>query len=212
LLEAPAFSSTVYFMSLSLSAALERARARFRQDVADQLRMAAAKAGLSATVTLDDERAVVEFDVALGDGTAPRIIVTFNDERDRGAGGSDHVMLGVETGEVRGLLLSLAWRDDGGLEGEAAFRYRLAELEGRTDERLPLERRGLNAAADVRTGRYAKGDVIRLLAADLKRGAPQVLAAPEQSHAPSPSSRRSSRNRARLMSCGTTASTSTALA
>jgi len=53
-------------MSSSLLAALERARAR--QDVADQLRIAAEKAGLAATITLDHERAVLELDAGLPEG------------------------------------------------------------------------------------------------------------------------------------------------
>ena len=69
------------------------------------------------------------------------------------------------------------------MEEGAALQQRLAELEARTDERLPLERRGLNAAADVRTGRYSRGDVIRQLAADLKRAAAQAPPAWEPSHA-----------------------------
>ena len=89
----------------------------------------------------------------------------------------------VETGEERRELLTLAWRADAGLDEGAALQQRLSELEARTDERLPLERRGLNAVADVRTGRYAKGDVIRQLAGDLKRAAPQTPPAREPSHA-----------------------------
>jgi hypothetical protein len=51
----------------------ERARGRFRLDVADHLRMAAGKMGLAATVTPDHERAVREFD----DGTLSRVIAAF---------------------------------------------------------------------------------------------------------------------------------------
>lgn len=73
------FPSMAYFMPLSLFAAVERAHARFRQDVADQLRMAAEKAGLAASVSLDHERAVLEFDEAHS-GAAPRVIAVFSDE------------------------------------------------------------------------------------------------------------------------------------
>jgi len=89
----------------------------------------------------------------------------------------------VESGEERNTLLTLAWLGDPGLDEEAGVQRRLADLEAGTDERLPLERRGLNAPADVRTGRYARGDVIRQLAGDLKRAAGQMPPAPEQSHA-----------------------------
>ena len=164
-------------------AAVERARARFRRDVADQLQLAAEKAGLAATVTLDDERAVLEWGATVPDSTPIQVIAAFNEERDAEPGVSDRVSVRVETGEERRTLLTLAWRDDPDVDERTALQGRLAELEARTDERLPLERRGLNASADVRTGRYAKGDVIRQLAGDLKRAAPQALPAPEQSHA-----------------------------
>src|SRR5262245_56958564 len=153
-------------MSSSLSAAVERARARFRRDVAEQLRWAAARAGVAASVTLDGERAVLEMGAPGPDGAPLQVIVAFNE--DAGAGVAEQVRLHVETGEEWGTLLTLAWRDDPVLDGGTALQCRLAELEARTDERLPLERRGLNAAADVRSGRYAKGDVIRQLAGDLK--------------------------------------------
>jgi len=170
-------------MSSSLFAAVERARACFHQDVADQLRMAAERAGLVATVTLDDERAILEFDEALAGGVLPRVTAAFSDDRGSEPGGSDHVTLSVETGDERGTLLTLAWRDELGLDEAEALQRRLAELGSRTDERLPLERRGLNAPADVRTGRYARGDVIRQLAGDLQRAAAQAPPAMERSHA-----------------------------
>ena len=105
-------SSKTHGTPSSLLAAVERARGRFRQDVADQLRMAAEKAGLAATVTLDHERAVLEFDAALPDGALPRVIAAFDDERNGEPGGSDQVTVCVETGEERTTLLTLAWRDD----------------------------------------------------------------------------------------------------
>jgi hypothetical protein len=170
-------------MSSSLSAAVERARGRFRQDVADQLRMAAGKAGLAASVTLNDVRAVLEFGVTGSDGAAFQIVVAFNDQSDAEPGASDQVSVSVETGDQSRTLLTLGWRDDPGLDEASTLRSRLAELEARTDERLPLERRGLNAPADVRSGRYAKGNVIRQLAGDLKRAAPQTPPVREPSHA-----------------------------
>jgi hypothetical protein len=142
-------------MSSSLSAAVGRARARFRRDVAEQLRRAAARAGVPASVTLDGERAVLETVGAPGpDGAPVQVIVAFNE--DAGAGVSEQVRLHVERGEERGTLLTLAWLDDPDVDERAALQHRLAELEARTDGGLPLERGGLNAAADVRSGRYAK--------------------------------------------------------
>src|SRR5262245_47956869 len=156
-------------MSSSLLAKVERARGRFRQDVADQLQMAAGRAGLAATVTLEHDRAVLEVDAPVSDGSLARIVAAFRNEKDREPG--DAVTLFVEMGDERTTLLDLAWRDDPGLGEEAALQQRLAELKTRTDERLPLDRRGLNATADVRTGPYAKGEVARQLAGDLKRAA-----------------------------------------
>jgi hypothetical protein len=166
-------------MSQSLFAAVERARERFRKDVADQLQLAVVKAGLAAAVGLDSQQAVLEFDAPLADGPPPRVVAAFDED----GALDDRVTLYVETGDGRTALLTVAWRQEPGLDIEAALETRLAELEARTDERLPLQRRGLNAAADLRTGRYAKGDVIRQLAGDLKRAAARAPAAPEQSHA-----------------------------
>ena len=146
--------------------------------------MAAEKAGLAATVTLDHERAVLEFDAPPIDGTPPRVVAAFSgDHMDGEPGRSDQLTLSAEVGDERMSLLTLAWRDGPGLDEGAALQQRLAELEARTDERVPLERRGLNAPADERTGRYARGDVIRQLAGDLKRTDAQAPLAPKQSHA-----------------------------
>jgi hypothetical protein len=168
-------------MSSSLSAAVERVRARFRRDVAEQLRLAAARAGVAASVTLDGERAVLELGAAGPDGTPLQVIAVFVEDAEPGA--SEQAIVRVETGEERRTLLTLGWRDDPSRDERAGLEERLAELEARTDERLPLERRGLNALADVRTGRYAKGDVIRQLASDLKGAAAHTPPAPEPSHA-----------------------------
>jgi len=170
-------------MSSSLFAAVERACGRFREDVADQLRMAAEKSGVAAMVKLDRERAVLEFDDTPSGGALLRVIAAFNDGGNGETGGSGGVTVSVEMGEERSTLLSLAWRDVPGVDEGTALQQRRAELEARTDERLPLERRGLNAQADVRTGRYARGDAVRQLAGDLKRAAAQASRALEQSHA-----------------------------
>lgn len=165
-------------MSSSLFDRIEHARGRFRRDVADQLRMAVEQMGVAATVTLDHERAVLEFD----DGTLPRVIAVFDDAED-GESYFDQMTISVETAEERRTVLTLAWHDAPGLLEDAALQRRLAELEARTDDSLPLERRGLNAPADQRTGRYARGDVIRQLAADFKHAGPQASPAVPRSHA-----------------------------
>jgi hypothetical protein len=170
-------------MSSLVFVRVERARERFRQDVADQLRMAAGRAGLAATVTLDEARGVLEFDEASSVGALPRIVAIFHEGTDGGAAGTDGLTLCAETSEEQSTLLELAWQDDPGLDEETALECRLAELEARTDQRLPLGRRGLNAQADNRTGRYARGDVIGLLAGDLKRALAQGLPARTETHA-----------------------------
>lgn len=145
--------------------------------------MAAVKAGRAASVTLDGEHAVLELAATDPHGAPLQVIAAFNDDRDAKPGASEQVSVRVETGEEQGALLTLAWRDDPDVDEGTALESRLAELEARTDERLPLEHRGLNASADVRSGRYAKGDVIRQLAGDLKRAVPHPPPAPKQSHA-----------------------------
>jgi hypothetical protein len=87
-------------MSSSLSTAVERARGRFRRDVAEQLQIAAEKAGLAATVTLNDERAVLELGGAASDSPALLVIAAFNEERDAEPG-ADQVSVRVETGDER---------------------------------------------------------------------------------------------------------------
>jgi hypothetical protein len=160
---------------------MERARDRFRRDVAEQLRMAASKAGLAAAVTLAGDRALLRFE-DVPDGL-PRIVAVFSEGGDGAPGLSEQLSVLVESDEEQTTLLCVGWRDDPAWGEEVALHARLAELEGRTDESLPLAHRGLNAPADVRTGRYAKGDVIRELAADLKRAAGNFRHAPEPSRA-----------------------------
>jgi hypothetical protein len=183
------FSGSAFWMSSSLTPKMECARGRFRQDVADQLRMAAAKAGLAGTVTLHQDRAILQFEEAAGDDLSPRIVVLFNEEGGGEENVCERVSLYVEAGEERTALLSLAWRGGRESEGDAIEKARLADLEARTGENLPLELRGLNASADMRTGRYAKGDVVRQLIGDLKRagehlrggsGPPRALVAIER--------------------------------
>ena len=168
-------------MSLSVSDKIEVARGHFRQDVADQLRKAADKAGLPATITMDREQVVLQFDETLAGGVLPRFVAVFGDDGDGEPGES--VTLCVEADDTRTAFLRLAWRDHAGPGEAEVLERRLAELELRTDERAPLEVRGLNAAADVRTGPYAAGDVVRQLARDFKRAAGQMPRGPDRSRA-----------------------------
>jgi hypothetical protein len=65
-------------------------------------------------------------------------------------------------------LVVLAWFDGG-----------LGSLERRVDPHLPLDQRGLNAPADIREGRYRRGDVLDRLRAELEAATGQsVLRAP----------------------------------
>src|SRR5262245_3706623 len=109
-------------MTASLSAAVERARARFRRDVAEQFQLAAARAAVAASVTLNGERVVLELGAA--DADAPLQVIAAFDE-DGGAGVFEQVRLYVETGEEWGTLLTLAWRDDPDLDGGTALQRRL---------------------------------------------------------------------------------------
>jgi hypothetical protein len=154
--------------SLETGHAIDRYRAAFREDVAEQLRLAAERAGLASSVTASEATIVLELAGSSPDGDGMRVVVRFNDARDAMPGWVDWVTLSAETAEGRMPLLTLAWRDDEGLPEEENLRRRLAEWEARVDRDLPLERRGLNARADVRTGRYARGSVLGALLRDLQ--------------------------------------------
>jgi hypothetical protein len=167
-------------MSLSVFDRIEDARARFRRDIADQFRKAAGKAGLAATVTMDRDRVVLQCDEIFEGGALPRFVAVFGED---GKGESDSVTLCVETEEGQNTLLRLHWGDEPGLDAAEIAERRLAELDSRTDEGLPLGRRGLNARADVRRGPYAAGDAIRHLAGDLKRASGQMPRGPDRSRA-----------------------------
>jgi hypothetical protein len=167
-------------MSLSVFDRIEDARARFRRDIADQFRKAAGQAGLAATVTMDRDRVVLQCDETFEGGVFPRFVAVFGEDAQ---GESDSVTLCVETEEGQNTLLSVHWRDEPGLDAAEIAERRLAELDSRSDERIPLERRGLNAPAEVRTGPYAGGDAIRHLTGDLKRAAGQMKRGPDRSRA-----------------------------
>ena len=148
--------------------AIERCRADFREDVAEQLCLAAERAGLASSVTVAEAKIILEIAGSAPDGDGMRVVVRFNDARKARPGWVDWVTLSAETTEGRSPLLTLAWRDDEGLSDEENLRRCLAEWEARVDRDLPLERRGLNAKADVRTGRYARGSVLSALLRDLQ--------------------------------------------
>ncbi len=154
--------------SLEAGHAIDRYRADFREDVAEQLRFAAERAGLASSVTADAATIVLELAGGGPDGEDLRLLVRFNDAREAMPGWVDWLTLLAETAEGRTPLLTLAWRDDEGSSGQENLRRRLAEWEARVDLDLPLERRGLNAKADVRTGRYARGSVLSALLRDLQ--------------------------------------------
>jgi hypothetical protein len=104
-------------MPSSLSAAVERARERFRRDVAEQMQLAAARAGVAGSVTLNGERVVLELGTAGPDGAPLQVIALFNE--DAGPGASEQVSLHVETGDDRRTLLTVAWWDDPAMLGTA---------------------------------------------------------------------------------------------
>ena len=153
---------------LETERAIDRYRADFREDVAEQLHLAAERAGLSSSVAASEEGIVLEIDGSGPDREGLRVLVRFNHAREAMPGWVDWVTLSAETPEGRTPLLTLAWRDDEGSSEEENLRRRLAEWEARVDRELPLERRGLNAKADVKTGRYGRGSVLGALFRDLQ--------------------------------------------
>jgi hypothetical protein len=157
--------------SLETAHPIERRRADFREDVAQQLRLAAERAGLVSSVTVGEAKIVLEIAGSGSDGDGLRLLVRFNDARDGVPGWVDWLTLLAETAEGRTPLLTLAWRDDEGLSDEENLRRCLAVWEARVDPDLPPGRRGLNAKADVRTGRYARGSVLGALLRDLQSAA-----------------------------------------
>jgi hypothetical protein len=157
--------------SLETEHAIELYRAAFREDVAEQLRLAAERAGLSSSVTVAETKIALEIAGSGSDGDGLRVVACFNDAREVMPGWCDWITLSAETADGRTPLLTLAWRDDEGLSGAKNLRRRLAEWEARVDRDLPLDRRGLNAKTDVRAGRYGRSSVPGALLRDLQSAA-----------------------------------------
>jgi hypothetical protein len=133
--------------------------ADFRDDVAEQLRGLGRATGLSWTVIPGKDRVVLELGQAGADEAALCIVAAFNDGRAFRPGWQNWLQLRMESadGSQSEERLTLAW-----LEAEDAKEGFII------DASLPLERRGLNAVADVREGRYARGDALRALAKELR--------------------------------------------
>jgi hypothetical protein len=126
---------------------------QFREDIAAQLR------GLGkGDVTVSPDRAVLDVESA-GEGVL-RVVAGLNEDHLGRPGWANWVQLRIETEDRITPLLTLAWRD---VEGDGG----IGSLEARVNPDLPLEARGLNAAADIRDGKYRRGDVLDRLCADL---------------------------------------------
>jgi hypothetical protein len=154
----------------------ERERA-FRDDIAAQLRAAGEGLGLNVSIEIGAERVVLEFIHPEYGETGLRVIAGINESGKGRDGWCDWLELRSETADVAVPLLLLGWT---GGDDPAS---RLALYEGLTDENLPLDARGLNAAADVREGKYARGDTVALLRGNLEatvRGADAITG---QTHA-----------------------------
>jgi hypothetical protein len=139
----------------------DRERA-FRDDIAAQLRAAGEGLGLNVLVEIGAERIVLEFNHPEYGETGLRVIVGINEDGKGRDGWCDWLELRSETADVAMSLLTLGWV---GSEDMAA---RLALYDRLTDENLPFDARGLNAAADVREGKYARGDALALLRGNLE--------------------------------------------
>jgi hypothetical protein len=134
-------------MALSTVKACE---AQFCEDIAAQLR------GLGAgDVALGPDRVVLQLESA-SEGPL-RIVAGLNEDHVSRPGWADWLQLRIESEDRITPLLTLAWFDGG-----------IGWLGKRVDPDLPLARRGLNAPADIREGRYGRGDVLDRLSADLE--------------------------------------------
>jgi hypothetical protein len=130
----------------------DRERA-FREDIAAQLR--GIREGI---VSVNHDRIVLELE-SDSEGTL-RIVVGFNEDGVSRPGWTDWLQLRIETEDRTTPLLTLAWL-------HADDEARLASLESRLDADAPLDARGLNSAADIREGAYARGDALERLRSDL---------------------------------------------
>ena len=134
---------------------------RFRGDIAlqlEQLGYAVLPSSVDSHVSISPDAVVLEISPDTG-GTAFRAVARLEDERAAREGWARWLTVSLEDAETRHDVLTLAWLDEGEI---------LELLERRVDESLPLEQRGLNAAADIREGRYARGDALRHLKAELQ--------------------------------------------
>jgi hypothetical protein len=127
---------------------------QFRKDIAAQLRSLG-----KGDVTVSPDRVVLEVESA-GDEVL-RIVAGLNEDHLGRPGWANWGQLRVETADRTTPLLMLAWRD---VEGDGG----IGSLEARVNPDLPLEARGLNASADIREGKYRRGDVLDRLRIDLE--------------------------------------------
>ncbi len=132
--------------------------ADFRDDVTEQFRGLGHAAGLPWSVITGNDRVVLEVTHGGADEVALRIVAAFNDGRAFRPCWQNWLQLRMESGDGSESqeLLTLAWLEANAQEGPII------------DPSLPLERRGLNADADIREGRYARGDALRALAKELR--------------------------------------------
>ena len=108
------------------------------------------------------DRLVLEFTNAESEEPGLRVIASLTDNNARPRGLLDWFVLSMETDSGPVPLLMPGWH--GNEEDEAA---RLALYEKLIDGELGPEARGLSAASDLRTGPYARGDVLELLRMDV---------------------------------------------
>jgi hypothetical protein len=135
------------------SSTLKANEDQFREYVAEELR------GIGAGhVTVHHDRVVLELESG-SEGTL-RVVAGFNEDHIGRSGWGDWLQLRIETADQTTPLLTLGWL---GADEEALA----ASLGARVDPGLPPDQRGLNAAADIREGRYARGDAVALLRAEI---------------------------------------------
>jgi hypothetical protein len=119
------------------SSTLKTWEAQFREDIAAQLRDLG-----DGDVAVSPDRVVLELERA-GEGPV-RIVAGLNEDHVGRPGWAEWIQLRIESEDWITSLVTLAWFDGG-----------MDLLEKRVDPHLPLDRRGLNAAAHIREGRYA---------------------------------------------------------
>ena len=130
----------------------------FQRDVAEQLSEAGrvlAATGLSWSVKTGQDEVVLELASPGTEDAAFLIVAVFNDGTLYRPGWGAWLQLCAENGDTRYDLLTLAWLED---NSDQAM----------IDPSLPLAQRGLNAAADVREGRYERGNPLRMLTQELR--------------------------------------------